>query len=91
MQAIIANHLRQYYGIELNQEMASNKSIETELKRAKKAELSRTRVLVLGLSPLSPDADMPGTGDSGKSTFIKQMVIKHAQAGHPFTPDQLQR
>lgn len=46
--------MRQYYGIELKQEVAANKSIEGELKRAKQAELNLTRILVLGVSVTAP-------------------------------------
>jgi hypothetical protein len=90
MQSIVANHMRQYYGIELGQEVAANKAIDGELKRAKVAELNKVRVLVLGLF-LWIHVLCVGTGDSGKSTFIKQMVVKHAQAGHPFSEEQVQK
>jgi len=70
--------MRQYYGIDLGEEISNSKTIDTVLKQDQQMEYNKHRILVLG------------TGDSGKSTFIKQMVIKYAQnPGHSFPPDQL--
>eukprot|EP01126_Amoeba_proteus_P054839 TRINITY_DN6769_c0_g1_i18.p1 TRINITY_DN6769_c0_g1~~TRINITY_DN6769_c0_g1_i18.p1 ORF type:complete len:359 (-),score=66.10 TRINITY_DN6769_c0_g1_i18:343-1419(-) len=79
MQRVVANHMKQHYGIDIKEESAANKKIESELKNARKVEQSKIRILVLG------------TGDSGKSTFIKQMMIRHAESGNPWNRDQLDR
>jgi len=62
--------------INIKAEKASNKAIESELKADAKREARTIRILVLG------------TGDSGKSTFIKNMMIAHLEK-NPFLPSQI--
>jgi len=62
--------------IDIKKEKESNKTIDTQIKKDQKKEATTIRILVLG------------TGDSGKSTFIKQMMVSHIEK-NPFLPQQI--
>jgi len=65
---------------ELDELKRTNKSIEKELQKERKLMKNRIKILLLGC------------GEAGKSTFIKQMVIIHAEQGKAaWTDDQLTR
>lgn len=55
---------------------ASSQAIEEELKRERQANESKVKLLLLG------------TGDSGKSTFAKQMTVLHSSG---FSNEEYQR